>query len=323
MAMLGNFFICSTDTNATNFDSSYKEVIKDLVPEWICTLEYIPWLWAMFGSLLVGLSGVLPLLVIPIDETDVLKQGANASRLKTLLSFAVGGLLGDVFLHSLPEICSNDNHDTRIGGHHFSRSGLLILTGLIVFVTAEKLFSVIEQAAEENTNTDTTENNNTKGSKLQEHKTSMVAGYLNLVANTLDNFTHGLSLGGAFLVSPKIGLLTTFAILVHEIPHEVGDFAILLRSGFTRWHAAVFQILTAGGGLIGAMFAIVSSGAKTSLEARSSWILPFTTGTFLHIALVTVLPDLLKEDNPKESIKQLLALIFGIVLMAFVTNVFE
>lgn len=92
-----------------------------------------------------------------------------------------------------------------------------------------------------------------------------MAGYLNLVANTLDNFTHGLSLGGAFLVSLKLGLLTTFAILVHEIPHEVGDFAILLRSGFTRWQAAVFQILTAGGGLIGAMCAIVFSGASTSM----------------------------------------------------------
>lgn len=92
-----------------------------------------------------------------------------------------------------------------------------------------------------------------------------MTGYLNLVANTMDNFTHGLSLGGAFLVSLRLGVLTTFAILVHEIPHEVGDFAILLKSGFTRWHAAVFQILTAGGGLIGALAAINFSGATTSL----------------------------------------------------------
>lgn len=92
-----------------------------------------------------------------------------------------------------------------------------------------------------------------------------ISGYLNLVANTIDNFTHGLSLGGAFLVSPRLGVLTTFAILVHEIPHEVGDFAILLKSGFTRWHAAIFQILTAGGGLVGALCAIVFSGATNSI----------------------------------------------------------
>ncbi|KAJ8977198.1 hypothetical protein NQ317_009432 [Molorchus minor] len=206
-----------------------------------------------------------------------------------------------------------------------STSGLLILSGLIIFVIAEKLFAVIEKVGENHQiHVDTAENNNTKGLKLEENnKKSAIAGYLNLVANTIDNFTHGLSLGGAFLVSLRLGLLTTFAILVHEIPHEVGDFAILLKSGFTRWHAATFQILTAGGGLVGALSAITFSGAKTSMEARTSWILPFTAGTFLHIALVTVLPDLLKEEDPKESFKQLLALILGILIMAFVTNVFE
>ncbi|CAG9865102.1 unnamed protein product [Phyllotreta striolata] len=322
MTLLGNVFVCMTDTNNTDFDDSYKELVRDLVPDWVCALEYVPWCWAIFGSILVGLSGVLPLLVIPLDQSDNLKQGDGANRLKTLLSFAVGGLLGDVFLHSLPEIWANDTVSS-VGGHHISSSGLWILTGLIIFVTAEKLFSVLEQIDTNSTQIaeTTAENNNNKKQPVEQKK--FVAGYLNLVANTMDNFTHGLSLGGAFLVSLQLGLLTTFAILVHEIPHEVGDFAILLKSGFTRWHAALFQILTAGGGLVGAMAAITFSGARNALEARSSWILPFTTGTFLHIALVTVLPDLLKEEDPKESFKQLLALILGIVVMAFVTNVLE
>lgn len=81
----------------------------------------------------------------------------------------------------------------------------------------------------------------------------------------VDNFTHGLSVGGAFLVSLRLGFLTTFAILVHEIPHEVGDFAILLKSGFTRWDAAKGQILTAGGGLLGSLVAIFFSGATNSI----------------------------------------------------------
>lgn len=150
-----------------------------------------------------------------------------------------------------------------------------------------------------------------------------ITGYLNLLANFIDNFTHGLSLGGAFLVSIRLGSFTTFAILVHEIPHEVGDFAILLKSGFSRWDAARFQIITAGGGLIGSFAAIAFSGASNSMEARTSWILPFTAGSFLHIALVTVLPDLLKEEDPRESLKQITSLLLGITLMAFVTSVFE
>lgn len=64
-----------SDTNTTYLETSYKDIIRDLVPGWICGVEYVPWIWAMFGSILVGLSGVLPLLVIPIDQTDNLKQG--------------------------------------------------------------------------------------------------------------------------------------------------------------------------------------------------------------------------------------------------------
>ncbi|XP_019874172.1 zinc transporter ZIP13 homolog [Aethina tumida] len=310
---------CAADVNSTVLDVLYyKEAMLELVPPWILAIGYIPWVGAMIGSLLVGLSGVLPLLVIPIDQTDDLRQGASANTLKTLLSFAVGGILGDVFLHSLPEIFANEV--IKNDGHGaISRSGILVLVGLIVFVAIEKLFSVIEQFGERDLD-EQAENNNTKGI-TEENKKRQITGYLNLASNTIDNFTHGLSLGGAFVVSTRLGVFTTFAILVHEIPHEVGDFAILLKSGFTRWNAAVFQILTAGGGLIGAMCAIAFSGAGNSMEARTSWILPFTAGTFLHIALVTVLPDLLKEEDPKESFKQMLALIAGIVIMAAVATI--
>lgn len=91
-------------------------------------------------------------------------------------------------------------------------------------------------------------------------KPIQVAGYLNLVANCIDNFTHGLAVGGSFLISFRIGALTTFAILIHEIPHEVGDFAILLRSGFSRWDAAKAQLITATGGIFGALVAVLFSG---------------------------------------------------------------
>jgi len=88
-----------------------------------------------------------------------------------------------------------------------------------------------------------------------------VSGYLNLMANGIDNFMHGLAIGGGFLVSLKMGLLTTLAILVHEVPHEIGDFAILLRSGFSRWEAARAQLATACSGILGALAANVCSMA--------------------------------------------------------------
>lgn len=150
-----------------------------------------------------------------------------------------------------------------------------------------------------------------------------VAGYLNLLANSIDNFTHGLAVAGSFLVSFRHGALATFAILLHEIPHEVGDFAILLRSGFSRWDAAKAQLLTATAGLLGALVAIGGSGVTSAMEARTSWIMPFTAGGFLHIAFVSVLPDLLQEEDRVESMKQFAALVLGISVMGALTVVVE
>lgn len=304
----------------------YQLVIMEMLPMWLRAIsedvEMLPWVGAAIGSILVGLSGVLPLLVIPIDETMNLKHGESANFLKTLLSFAVGGLLGDVFLHSLPEIWANDIANNAKEGHHFSRSGSLILLGLVIFVITEKVISVIQALSEQAEAAAAKKKNNNHDKYGSDDHKKNISGYLNLFANLIDNFTHGLSLGGAFLVSFSSGCLTTCAILVHEIPHEVGDFAILLKSGFSRWDAARMQLVTAGGGLVGAMVALGCSGTTNSMEARTSWILPFTAGTFLHIALVTVLPDLLKEKDPKESLKQLTALICGIGVMAFVSQVF-
>ncbi|KAL3317219.1 hypothetical protein Ciccas_004135 [Cichlidogyrus casuarinus] len=70
---------------------------------------------------------------------------------------------------------------------------------------------------------------------------SIVSTYLNLIANTLDNFTHGLTIGGSYLISVKFGLLTTLSILLHEIPHEMGDFGLLLKNGLTKWQATKAQ----------------------------------------------------------------------------------
>ncbi|KPJ07322.1 Uncharacterized protein CG7816 [Papilio machaon] len=377
------------------------------VPEYIWNfveeLDEHPWLFAALASILVGLSGILPLLIIPIDETATFKDGAGAATLRILLSFAVGGLLGDVFLHLLPEAWQHDLANTKEGEHVSMKCGLWCLFGMLVFIVVEKLFAAAEAHEEEEeekpkgpikqieieeieklliaerksrgkengglcgNGTVTAKqlydtcvfNNNTKGEggccsavttngavkckgssrwmgrcllrearekahQLSKEKTEKkdVAGYLNLMANSIDNFTHGLAVGGSFLVGFRVGLLTTFAILVHEIPHEVGDFAILLKSGFSRWEAAKAQLATASAGLIGAMTAVIFSGARNAIEAKTSWIAPFTAGGFLHIALVTVLPDLLREDDKKESAKHLAALLAGIGVMAFMTKYF-
>jgi len=214
-----------------------------------------------------------------------------------------------------------------------------VLIGIISFFICEKLVTFAKTEEEEededgNFETDISisdsSNNNLeqpvdKGSKknsTQEHEHSShnkhIAGYLNLVANGFDNFTHGLAVAGSFVISFRIGILTTIAILLHEIPHEIADFAILLRAGFNPWSAAKAQLYTAGVGLFGAIFTL-SVDSMQSMGNLTWWILPFTSGCFINIALTNLLPDLVKEEDPKEAVKQFLGIILGIGVMAFVS----
>lgn len=265
---------------------------------------FLSWIGAILGSALVGLSGLLPMLIIPLDAGPSLRSEMGSSSLRLLLSFAVGGLLGDVFLHLFPEsygALASSGTNTHTG--HLVM-GLWILGGILTFLILEKIFEATEDGESQNNN---------KGDEKKK-----IIGYLNLAANCIDNFIHGLAVASSFLASFKMGLITTFAILIHEIPHEVGDFAILLKSGFSRWEAGKAQMWTASVGMLGALAALSLDSVK-SLEARTAWILPFSAGGFLNIALVSVLPELLSETNPRESFKQLGCIFFGILIMFFLS----
>lgn len=302
-------------------------------------------LLSLLGSIAVGLSGIFPLLVIPIEAGAALKTEAGSQRLKQLLSFAIGGLLGDVFLHLLPEAWALSS--SSAGKHnHYTSQGLWIIGGLLAFLLLEKMFP--DEDSHDGATPHSDLNFNSKQSipvfsgktevslqnghhteswksskrlNLQETSEKIkTSGYLNLLANCIDNFTHGLAVGGSFLVSKKVGFLTTFAILLHEIPHEVGDFAILLRAGFDRWSAARMQLSTAMVGVLGACVALYAQSPKGT-ENTASWILPFTSGGFLYIALVNVLPDLLQESSIRQSLLQISLIFSGVAVMALLSAI--
>ncbi|XP_048086742.1 zinc transporter ZIP13 [Alosa alosa] len=294
------------------------------------------WICSLAGAVAVGLSGIFPLLVIPIEAGAALKTEAGSQKLKRLLSFAIGGLLGDVFLHLLPEAWAQTCTPEGAHEQHYRSQGLWVLLGLLSFLLLEKMFPDEDTPNETATvtaiggsvvNSSASCSNgfchDTKTSSLLQPPVKIkTSGYLNLLANCIDNFTHGLAVAGSFLVSRKVGFLTTFAILLHEIPHEVGDFAILLRAGFDRWSAARMQFYTALGGVLGACFAL-SAQSQRGAEGATAWILPFTSGGFLYIALVNVVPDLLEETNPRESLLQILLLCCGIAVMAILSVVVD
>lgn len=236
---------------------------------------------------------------------------AASKLMRLMLAFAVGGLLGDVFLHLLPEAWSKSHTvaDNLI-------LGLWVVIGLFSFTSLEVFFSVKDESTDESAliTSSSSSSSSSNNNKSTSHTVCPITGYLNVIANGIDNFTHGLAVAGSFMAGYKIGMLTTFAIIIHEVPHEFGDFAILMKSGFSKREAAKAQISTASFGLLGALTALMFD----SIGTRTYWILPFTAGGFLHISLVDILPDIVNEDNPVESIKQLFAVASGIGVMALV-----
>lgn len=126
-------------------------------------------------------------------------------------------------------------------------------------------------------------------------------GYLHLLANSFDNFIHGMSVAASFLVSYKMGILTTAAIAIHEVPHEIVDFVILLRSGFTCIDAFRAQMSISLVTIIGSVTVLYFDQFQQSTFSYTLWILPLTCGGFIYIALTSLLPELLtiNEGNDK------------------------
>lgn len=284
----------------------------------------------------------LILYIIPLDNTASMQP-----RLKILLAFASGGLLGDAFLHLIPHATAPHSHDGEGHGHshggahsheeghsHDMSVGLYVLSGIITFLAVEKLVRLVKgghghshgpaPVAKEAT---TTTEEKTKGGKTnkktdkkevtKEEEDIHVAAYLNLAADFTHNFTDGLAIGASYLAGQSIGIITTITILLHEVPHEIGDFAILIKSGCSKKKAMMLQLVTAVGALSGTVIALLGAGSG----AAAAWVLPFTAGGFIYIATVSVLPELLEGTTKLgQSIKEIAALLVGVGVMVVVAH---
>ncbi|XP_037808304.1 protein catecholamines up [Lucilia sericata] len=303
------------------------------------------WLYSMGSTLFISAVPFLLLFIIPLDNSNEMRP-----RLKVLLAFASGGLLGDAFLHLIPhatnphhshghshESSHGHSHDiSEAHDHDHSKDtaiGLWVLGGIIAFLTVEKLVRLLKgdenfshghshgpvknKSQEVRKNTDKSKEKSNKSNTKKEDSVE-ISGYLNLAADFAHNFTDGLAIGASFLAGNSIGLVTTITILLHEVPHEIGDFAILIKSGCSRRKAMLLQLVTALGALSGNALALI--GVGTDADA-APWVLPFTAGGFIYIATVSVLPELLEESTKLgQSIKEIAALLTGVLLMVFIAN---
>jgi len=128
----------------------------------------------------------------------------------------------------------------------------------------------------------------------------------------IHNFIDGVIIGASFLVSIPLGIATALAVLLHEIPQEIGDFAVLLHSGYTKKRALWLNFLSALSAILGAvMLFALGEVAKIS----SSWFLPIAAGGFIYIAVADLIPELHKTKDAKQSMLQILAVVVGVLAM--------
>jgi len=310
------------------------------------------WFNAIMATLLISAAPFFILFFIPLDNS-----AEKQWLLKILLAFASGGLLGDAFLHLIPHALmaaqgdegghghSHDHGHSHGGddGHapHDMSVGLGVLSGILAFLCVEKFVRIMKgghghshNIPSENSLENKRENDDESDDKSQDKNEEIketeskveeevedqeikVSGFLNLAADCFHNFTDGLAVGASFLAGESIGTITTLTILFHEVPHEIGDFAILIQSGVPRGKAIALQALTAVGALTGCVVSLVLGGAT---DAAASLTLPFTAGGFIYIATVSVIPELLEGATFKQSVMEVIALLMGVLMMVIIAQ---
>jgi zinc transporter 7 len=248
---------------------------------------------ALSSTVLISLAPNVLLVLFPHYGSG---EGESSKLLALGQALAAGGLLGDVFLHTIPH--AGGDHDV----------GLWVLLGFTIFLVADMLMRSLGGHSHSHGKNEDDKHHQ------EQHKTATV--YLNLAADALHNFTDGLAIGASFAgdthehasvvdLMKSRGGLATLSILCHEIPHELGDFAILVKNGFSKRQAIVAQFGTALAALLGTVVGILLEGfAGESL-------LFVTAGGFVYLAAVTILPEILEEPDTSFKFRILQLLCFG------------
>ena len=141
---------------------------------------------------------------------------------------------------------------------------------------------------------------------------------MNLIGDGVHNMIDGLVIGASYLVSIPVGVATTVAVVLHEIPQEVSDFGVLLHGGFTRSRALLYNFFVSLGALLGVVAALLIG---VYAEEVTLLFIPFAAGAFLYIAGADLIPELHKDSSPKTSFLQLLFFLIGIAVMYLLLSV--
>lgn len=211
-----------------------------------------------------------------------------------LISFAAGTLLGAGFLSILPEAIEHaTEHGAELKPIFFA-----VIIGFLVFFIFEK--TLVWYHCHDN------------NGYCELHRSQSAP--LILFGDAIHNFIDGIVIGLAFLVDSSLGIVTTIAVAVHEIPQEIGDFSILLHSNYSKGRALLFNFLVATTTIFGAVFAYFVAGL-IALDTLIPLALGFVAGGFIYIAGVDLIPEIHKDSRLGHSIAAIALFLFGIFII--------
>lgn len=238
------------------------------------------WAYSLVSVFIVSIVSLIGLITFSM----------NAKKLNAwliyLVSFSAGALFGDAFLHLLPEVMKQNEFRIATSG--------FILFGIFLFFVTEKIIHF--------------QHYHSHGKKGHVHSFAI----MNLIGDGFHNFLDGLIIGASYIISIPVGTATTIAVVLHEIPQEIGDFGVLLHGGFSKTRAMFFNFLSAVFAIFGAFVSLIVSSYVENIQV---FIVPMAIGGFIYIAGSNLIPELHKEFTVKKAIIELLTFALGIFVM--------
>src|SRR3989344_5461721 len=237
---------------------------------------------SVIGISLISLIGV---------STLSLRTERLRGILFLFVALAVGALLGDAFFHLLPEAFEKTDNAPQVS--------FLVLLGLLLFFWFEKLLHW---------------HHGHHGDISEiEHEDGGVQplGKLILLSDGLHNFLDGLIIGASYLISIEVGIATSIAVVLHEIPQEIGDFGVLLHAGYSKGKAIFYNFISALTAIAGVLMIMVMG---SSSERMIGFLIPFAAGTFIYIATADLVPELHKQ-RWSSTVLEFIAILLGVGAM--------
>ncbi|TRO53567.1 ZIP family metal transporter [Candidatus Bathyarchaeota archaeon] len=247
------------------------------IDKWVILVSV--WVSSLLSVLLVSLISLIGVVLI------LFRGELSKHQLMSLVGFSAGGMLGGAFLHLIPEA-------------YLGQDGELVSLFLLVGIFSSYIVEMLLEWRHCHVPT------------CDEHPHSFA--YVNLIGDGVHNFIDGLIIGGSYLVSFGLGLSTTMAVVLHEIPQEIGDFGVLLYAGMKPRRALLFNLASALTSVLGALLVLLM-GAR--VQGLTGFLVPFAAGNFVYIAGSDLVPELKDQKDLGRSLVQLFLMMLGVGFM--------